>query len=104
MICCPHDEDDDEAPDFKAILLTEATTPETEYLRNLFWEQLFIALDELPETQRQVFIWQELEDKPFEEIAKLTGENVNTLVSRKRYAVLHLRKRLKQLYKEITEY
>jgi DNA-directed RNA polymerase specialized sigma24 family protein len=41
---------------------------------------------------------------PFEEIAKLTGENINTLVSRKRYAVLHLRKRLKQLYKEITEY
>lgn len=100
----PAYEDDDEAPDFKAILLTEADTPETEYLRNLFWEQLFIALDELPETQRQVFIWQELEDKPFEEIAKLTGENVNTLVSRKRYAVLHLRKRLKQLYKEITEY
>jgi RNA polymerase sigma factor (sigma-70 family) len=100
----PSDEDDDDAPDFQAILLTEATTPETEYLRNLFWEQLFMALDELPENQRQVFIWQELEDKPFEEIAHLTGENVNTLVSRKRYAVLHLRKRLKQLYKEITEY
>src|ERR1700712_5678556 len=97
------DEDpDDDGTDFKAILLTEASTPETEYLRNLFWEELFIALDELPETQRQVFIWQELEDKPFEEIAKLTGENVNTLISRKRYAVLHLRKRLKQLYKEIT--
>jgi RNA polymerase sigma factor (sigma-70 family) len=96
--------EDDDAPDFKAILLAEASTPETQYLRNLFWEQLFIALDELPENQRQVFIWQELDDMPFEEIAKLTGENINTLVSRKRYAVLHLRKRLKQLYKEITEY
>jgi DNA-directed RNA polymerase specialized sigma24 family protein len=98
------DDEDDDAPNFAAILFTDATTPETEYLRNLFWEQLFLALDELPENQKQVFIWQELEDMPFEEIAKLTGENVNTLVSRKRYAVLHLRKRLKQLYKEITEY
>ncbi|MFD0795502.1 RNA polymerase sigma factor [Mucilaginibacter litoreus] len=100
----PTSEDDDEAPDFASILLTEATTPETQYIRNLFWEQLFVALDELPENQRQVFIWQELDDIPFEEIARRTGENVNTLVSRKRYAVLHLRKRLKQLYKEINEY
>ena len=100
----PGDNDDDEAPDFKAILMPETKTPETEYLRNLFWEQLFVALDELPENQRQVFVWQELDDLPFEEIAKRTGENINTLISRKRYAVLHLRKRLQQLYKEIIEY
>lgn len=99
-----NEEDEEGAPDFKSILMAETTTPETEYLRNLFWEQLFVALDELPESQRQVFIWQELEDKSFDEIAELTGEKFNTLVSRKRYAVLHLRKRLKQLYKEITEY
>jgi len=98
------EEDEDEGMDFKAILMTEANTPETEYLRNLFWEQLFFALDELPEEQRQVFIWHELDDIPFKEIADRTGENVQTLVSRKRYAVLHLRKRLKQLYEEITEY
>ena len=97
-------DDDDEALDFKAILMTEATTPETQYLRNLFWEQLFIALDELPEEQRQVFIWQELDDIPFKEIAERTGEKIQTLVSRKRYAVVHLRKRLRQLYEEITEY
>jgi len=97
------DDEDDESPDFRAILLTEGTTPETEYIRNLFWEQLFIALDELPNEQRQVFIWQELDDIPFNEIAQRTGENVQTLVSRKRYAVLHLRKRLKQLYIEITQ-
>jgi RNA polymerase sigma factor (sigma-70 family) len=97
-------DDDDDSPDFRAILLTEGTTPETEYIRNLFWEQLFFALDELPEEQKQVFIWQELDDIPFAEIAKTTGENIQTLVSRKRYAVLHLRKRLKQLYEEITEY
>ena len=95
---------EDEGPDFRAILLTEGTTPETEYIRNLFWEQLFLALDELPEEQRQVFIWQELDHISFNEIAERTGENVQTLVSRKRYAVLHLRKRLKQLYVEITEY
>ena len=97
-------EDDDDTEDFKSILYTETSTPETEYLRNLFWDELFLALDELPEEQKQVFIWQELDDIPFDEIAKRTGENINTLVSRKRYAVLHLRKRLKQLYLEITEY
>ncbi|MFI5159237.1 MAG: RNA polymerase sigma factor [Sphingobacteriales bacterium] len=99
------DEDpDDDGTDFKAILLTEASTPETEYLRNLFWDELFLALDELPEKQRQVFIWNELEDVSFAEMAELTGDNVQTLVTRKRYAVLHLRKRLKQLHDEITEY
>jgi len=97
------EEDDDEEIDFKAILLTEGTTPETAYIRNLFWEQLFLALDELPEEQRQVFIWQELDNIPFNEIAERTGEKIQTLVSRKRYAVLHLRKRLKQLYEEIIE-
>lgn len=97
------DEDDEEGIDFRAILLTEGTTPETEYIRSLFWEQLFLALDELPEEQRQVFIWQELDDIPFNEIAERTGEKIQTLVSRKRYAVLHLRKRLKQLYEEIIE-
>ncbi len=70
------EDEDDESPDFRAILLTEGTTPETEYIRSLFWEQLFIALDELPEEQRQVFIWQELDDIPFNEIAQRTGENV----------------------------
>ena len=85
-------------------LMIEVTTPETAYLSNLFWEQLFIALDELPETQKEVFIWQELDDLSFEEISSKTGVKVNTLVSRKHYAVLHLRKRLKQLYKEIIEY
>jgi len=99
----PDAEDDDDAPDFKAILMTETKTPETEYIRNLFWEQLFFALDELPEEQRQVFIWHELEDLSFKEIAELTGEKMQTLVSRKRYAVLHLRDRLSQLYEEITE-
>jgi RNA polymerase sigma factor (sigma-70 family) len=99
-----NDEDDDNVNDFKDMLMTEDSTPETEYVRNLFWEQLFTALDELPEEQKQVFIWQEMEDMTFQEISEATGVNVNTLVSRKRYAVLHLRDRLQQLYNEITKY
>lgn len=96
--------DDDETEfSFRDILLRENTTPETEHLRNLFWKQLFSALDELPEEQRQVFTWNELEDLSFNEISERTGENINTLISRKRYAVLHLRKRLEQLYKEIIQ-
>lgn len=99
-IALPADEEDS-AIDHK--LFTENGMPEEEYVRALFWEQLQEALDELPEEQRQVFIWNELEEIPFEEIAQRTGEKVNTLISRKRYAVLHLRKRLEQLYKEIIE-
>ena len=96
--------DDEESNfNFREILLAENATPETEHLKNLFWQQLFTALDELPEEQKQVFIWNELEDISFNEIAERTGEKMNTLISRKRYAVLHLRKRLEQLYKEITE-
>lgn len=91
--------DDDEG--YQSVLLTETTTPETEYLRNLFWDELFLALNELPEAQKQVFIWHELDDIPFQEIATNTGENIQTLVTRKRYAVLHLRERLSQLYEEI---
>lgn len=98
------DSGDDDLPDFRSILMTEATTPETEYVRSLFWEQLFRALDELPKEQRQVFIWHELDDIPFQKIAERTGEHIQTLVSRKRYAVLYLRKRLKQLYDELTDY
>jgi RNA polymerase sigma factor (sigma-70 family) len=98
------EEDDDNSSGFKDMLLTEDSTPETEYVRNLFWEQLMAALDELPEEQKQVFMWQELDDMTFQEISEATGVNVNTLVSRKRYAVLHLRDRLQQLYEEITKY
>jgi len=86
------------------MLMSENNTPESEYIRNLFWEELFTALDELPAEQKQVFIWQELEHKTFDEIADETGVKVQTLVSRKRYAVLHLRKRLKQLYDDMNNF
>ena len=97
--------DDEESEfNFREILLTTDANPEMEHLRNLFWEQLFAALDELPEEQKQVFVLNELEDISFNDISERTGEKINTLISRKRYAVLHLRKRLEQLYKEITEH
>jgi len=88
---------------FSELLLAGDENPETEHLRNLFWEQLFAALDELPEEQKKVFVLNELEDISFNEIAERTGEKINTLISRKRYAVLHLRKRLEQLRKDILE-
>ena len=89
---------------FKEILLADNNNPETEHLRNMFWKELQDALEELPEEQRKVFIWNELEDVPFKEIAERTGVQINTLISRKRYAVLHLRERLQTLYNEIINY
>ena len=90
-------------PDFTGILLDDSENPENAYLRELFWKTLHAALDELPREQREVFVWNELEDLSFKEIAARTGEKVNTLISRKRYAVLHLRERLLELYHEIIE-
>jgi RNA polymerase sigma factor (sigma-70 family) len=92
---------DNDEPNFKEFLLADRNDPETEHLRSLFWEELNAALNELPEDQRQVFIWNELEDISFKEISERTGENVNTLLSRKRYAVLHLRDRLQIVYDEL---
>jgi RNA polymerase sigma factor (sigma-70 family) len=89
---------------FRDILLADYNTPETETLRELFWEELFEALEELPEKQRDVFVWNELEDQTFQEIADRTGENIKTLISRKRYAVKFLRKRLETLYEEFLNY
>lgn len=88
----------------KDILLSPAGHPEHEHLRNVFWEQLFTALQELPEAQRLVFTWHELDDLSFEEIAERTGEKINTLISRKRYAVLHLRERLQIIYHEFIKH
>lgn len=85
---------------FAGFFLRDEKTPRTEHLRNLFWEHLHAALAELPEEQRQVFVWHELEALSFQDIAALTGENVNTLLSRKRYAILHLRTRLERLRAE----
>jgi RNA polymerase sigma factor (sigma-70 family) len=86
------------------LFFDEHDTPENEYLRSIFWEELDNALNELPQEQKKVFILHEMEGMPFKEIALLTGETVNTLISRKRYAVLHLRNRLSVLRDELLNY
>lgn len=95
---------DGEGPDLAAIMLDNGENPENADLRALFWKTLQEALNELPEEQKAVFVWNELDDLSFKEIAEMTGEKVNTLISRKRYAVLHLRQRLLALYQEIMEH
>ena len=77
-------------------------SPEMKQFKELFWEELMSALDELPENQRQVFIWNELEDMTLQEIADATNEKLKTIISRKGYAVKHLRKRLGDLYEELN--
>jgi len=97
-------EDEDGEFNFGEILLIEDTNPETVYLKELFWKELFTALDELPENQKKVFVWNELEDMTLQQIADKTGENLKTIISRKGYAVKHLRKRLETIYNEILNY
>ncbi|MBS1653238.1 MAG: sigma-70 family RNA polymerase sigma factor [Bacteroidetes bacterium] len=99
-----NEEESDARFDWTDLLFDSANNPETDYLRNLFWEELNNALDELPAEQKDVFVMNEMEGIPFKEIAEITGEPVNTLLSRKRYAVLHLRERLQVLRNEILNY
>jgi RNA polymerase sigma factor (sigma-70 family) len=75
--------------------------PEDEMMRDMIWDAIDRALDEMPEAQRNVFIWNEFEDRSFKEIAAQTGEGINTLLSRKRYAILFLRNKLKELYNQL---
>ena len=95
---------DEENFDWKEMLLPADSNPETEYLRSIFWEELQQALDELPAEQRDVFIQTEIDGMAFKEIAAQTSEPVATLISRKRYAVLHLRGRLSVLKDELLNY
>jgi RNA polymerase sigma factor (sigma-70 family) len=99
------DESEDEImTDFSEVLFNTETSlsPETEYLRSLVWEELETALAELPPEQRKIFELTELDGIPVKEISQTTGVPVNTLLSRKHYAVLHLRKRMRQLYEDIV--
>jgi len=92
--------DDEGDSYFTEVILADLINPESELEQKYLREAIFSALDELPEAQRMVFVWNELEDMTFQEIADITGENIKTLISRKRYAVAYLRERLKLLYKE----
>jgi RNA polymerase sigma factor (sigma-70 family) len=77
--------------------------PEALYVRNVLLEELELALDELPEEQRDVFVAHEIEGRSFKEMSAETGVSVSTLLSRKHYAVLHLRERLRNIYDEFTK-
>ncbi len=93
--------EDGDRLDIADFLPSRSNSPETEMMREAISEGILEALDLLPAEQRQVFIMHEIEDKSFQEIAEITGENINTLLSRKRYAVLALRQRLQDLYNDL---
>jgi RNA polymerase sigma factor (sigma-70 family) len=82
-------------------MFTNDPDPEEAELRALFREALFNALQELPENQRNVFIWNEIQEITLQEIANRENENIKTIISRKRYAVQYLRSRLDYLYTEL---
>ncbi len=90
----------DEGGTLEDLLPSPDAGPDALYARNVLLEALDAALDELPENQREVFVAHEWMGKSFNEIAEETGASVNTLLSRKRYAVLHLRERLQELKEE----
>jgi RNA polymerase sigma factor (sigma-70 family) len=95
---------DPDAPlNLEEILFDPKQDPDRVFARSIVWKELADALDELPEEQRQIFVWHELEGKSFKEMAEETGVPLNTLLSRKRYAVLHLRNRLQELYAELDQ-
>ncbi len=96
-------DDDDELLQLEDLLPSPDAGPDALYARNVLLDELELAVDELPEEQRKVFVGHELEGRSFKEMAAETGVSVNTLLSRKRYAVLHLRERLQSIYDEFTK-
>ena len=96
--------DEDEEPlRFDDLLPSPDDGPDAVYARRVLLEELELAVDELPEEQRDVFVGHELEGRSFKEMAAETGVGVNTLLSRKRYAVRHLRARLQSIYDEFSK-
>jgi DNA-directed RNA polymerase specialized sigma24 family protein len=101
-IVFPDDESDE--PLTLADILPDLTgLPDEVYWRNLIWDEIESALDDLPDEQREVFTMNEFDGLSFKEISGIKNVPVNTLLSRKRYAVLFLRKSLNFLYKELKE-
>jgi RNA polymerase sigma factor (sigma-70 family) len=93
---------DDETFALDELLPSAEAGPEAEYARNVLLSELDAALDELPDEQREVFVAHELEGRSFKELAAATGSSINTLLSRKHYAVVHLRRRLRGIYDEFN--
>ena len=95
-------QDEDGELNVKDILLADdSNSPEVGMFKDLFWEELMKALEELPEKQKRVYVQNELEDKTLQEIADAEGENIKTIISRKSYAVKHLRKKMQRLYNDL---
>jgi len=96
-------ESEDGGFNFKEILLLDdSNNPELAFFKEIFWKEFQQALDELPLNQKEVFVLNEIEDLTLQEIANRQGEKLKTIISRKGYAVKHLRNKLNYLYKELT--
>ena len=98
-----HAVEDGEVVTLEDLLPSSDAGPEAAYVRSVLLAELEEALDELPPEQRQVFVAHEIEGRSFKDLAAESGVSMNTLLSRKRYAVLHLRERLREIYDEFTE-
>jgi RNA polymerase sigma factor (sigma-70 family) len=96
------EDEDGERLRIEDLLPSPAAGPEALYVRHLLLDELALALHELPAEQREVFIAHELEGRSFKEMSAASGVNINTLLARKRYAVLHLRERLQSIYDEFV--
>jgi RNA polymerase sigma factor (sigma-70 family) len=94
--------DEGETFPLEDLLPSPSAGPEASYARSVLLEELDAALDELPEEQRDIFLAHEIQGRSFKDLAAETGLSVNTLLSRKRYAVLHLRQRLQAIYDEFN--
>jgi RNA polymerase sigma factor (sigma-70 family) len=95
--------DDEDGPlTLEELLPSFGSSPEDEELKELIWEAIEETLSELPEEQRSVFVASEFDGMSFKELSEKTGTGVNTLISRKRYAVLALRENLNELYELLT--
>jgi RNA polymerase sigma factor (sigma-70 family) len=97
------EDEEGESLQIEDLLPSPDAGPEALYFRNLLLDELELALDELPQDQREIFVAHELEGRSFKELAEETGVSVNTLLSRKRYAVLHLIERLQHIHDEFTK-
>jgi len=102
-VAVAHEDDEGELLRLEDLLPSVDASPEALYARSVLLDELELAVEELPEEQREVFIAHELEGRSFKQMAAETGVNVNTLLSRKRYAVQHLRQRLQDIYDEFTK-
>jgi RNA polymerase sigma factor (sigma-70 family) len=95
--------EDDELLQLEDLLPSPDAGPDALYARHVLLDELELAVDELPEEQREVFVGHEFDGRSFKEMAAETGVSVNTLLSRKRYAVRHLRERLQRIYDDFTK-